>query len=211
MMFSSRVPFSHRPPLTLRSATWIILLLWLVYTILYTLHPSDAPAVFLEFVPGVLAVAALLAAGISRQECYLRIAPISRTGLKLLAVSFLFVPIILLTGHWRGWNGPSVLVYALASGISQELFFRAALLPLLLAKFKSKPFLAISIHSLFFALWHAPKAYMTAPLGGLIGVVAVTFINGLLWARQVERDRTVVWLMGYHSILLFINSFFTWE
>jgi len=209
-MSTSTTPKIRKPLLSLRSAMWNILLIWLAYTILYTLHPSDALAAFLEFVPGVLAVTTLVAAGLSLQECYLRTAPISRTGLMLLAASLLFMPFIWFTGRWTGWNRMAALVYAPASGISQELFFRAALLPVLLATFKTKPFLAILIHSLFFTLWHVPKAYMTAPLGGVIGVVVVTFVCGLLWGKQVQRDRTVVWLIGYHSILLIINSFFTW-
>lgn len=207
----STVSKKHEPLLPLRFARWIIFLIWLAYTILYTICPDDSLAILLEFIPGVLAVSVLAAAGFSRQDYYLRIAPISRTGLMLLAGYLLFMPFVLMTGRWTGWNWMEALIYAPASGISQELFFRAALLPVLLATFRSKPFLAILIHSLLFALWHVPKAYMTAPLGGLIGVVVVTFACGLLWGKQVQRDGTVVWLMGYHSILLVINSFFTWE
>jgi membrane protease YdiL (CAAX protease family) len=121
---------------------WIILLVWLAYTV----------AAFLEFVPGLLAVTTLVMAGLSLQECHLRIAPISRTGLMLLTVSFLFMPFIVFTGRWIGWNWMAVLIYAPASGISQELFFRAALLPALTATFKARPFLAVLIHSLLFAL-----------------------------------------------------------
>jgi len=46
--------------------------------------------------------------------------------------------------------------------------------------------------------------------GGVIGMAVVTFISGWLWEKQVQRDRTIVWLVGYHSMLLIINSFFTW-
>jgi membrane protease YdiL (CAAX protease family) len=201
---------ARKPLLSLHSAMWGVLLLWLVYTILYTLHPSDALAAFLEFVPGVLSIAVLLVAGFQRQECYLRFAKISRTGLALLVASFPFIPLILMTGHWTGWNWMAALLFAPMSGISQELFFRAALLPVLLVNFKMKPSLALLIHSLLFALWHIPRASLTAPLGGVIGVAVVTLISGWLWGKQVQRDRTVVWLMGYHSMLLIVNSFFTW-
>lgn len=201
----------RKPLLSLRSAMWSILLIWLAYTILYTLHPSDLLAAVLEFIPGVLSVTTLVAAGLSLQECYLQMAPASRTGLLLLAASVLFMPFVWFTGRWTGWNGLATLVYAPASGISQELFFRSALLPVFLATFKRKQSLAIIVHSLFFALWHVPRAYMTAPPGGVIGVVAVTFACGLLWGKHVQHDRTVVWLMGYHSLLLIVNSFFTWR
>jgi len=208
---TTKIPKTRKPLLSCHSAMWSILLLWVAYTIISTLHPSDVLAAVIEFFPGILSVIILVAAGFSIQECYLRVAPISKTGMKLLAVSLLFFPFILLTGYWTGWNQTAALIYAPASGISQELFFRAALLPVLLVIFKAKPSLAIFIHSLLFALWHVPTAYMTAPLGGLIGIVVVTFVCGLLWGKQVQLDRTVIWLMGCHSILLFIMSFFTWE
>jgi hypothetical protein len=201
---------ARKPLLSLRSAICGVLLLWLIYTILYTLHPSDALAAFLEFVPGVLAIAVLMAAGFQRQECYLRFGMISRTGLALLGASFLFMPFIWMTGRWTGWNWQAAILFAPASGIAQELFFRAALLAVLLVKFKAKPSLAFLIHSLLFTLWHIPRASLTAPLGGVIGVAVVTFINGWLWGKQVQRDRTIVWLVGFHSMLLVINSFITW-
>jgi len=209
-MYISTPPRIRKPLISLQSAMWGILAIWLAYTILYTLHPSDTLAAFLEFVPGGLAVITLVAAGFSLEDCYLQMTLISKTGLMLLGASLLFMPFIYLTGHWTGWNWMAALIYAPASGISQELFFRAALLPVLLTTFKAKPTLALLIHSLLFALWHFPKVYMTAPLGGVIGVVGVTFMCGLLWGKQVQHDRTVVWLMGYHSLLLITNSFFTW-
>ncbi len=209
-MTVSAAPEVRLPRLSLRLALVSILLVWLAYTILYTWHPGDAWAAILEFLPGLLGLIVLSAAGFSLEECYLRSAPITRTGLVLLAISMLFTPLIWLTGRWVGWNALAALVYAPASGISQELFFRASLLPVFIAIFKSKPWLGITIHALLFALWHAPTTYLTAPLGGLIAVVMVTFICGLLWGKQVQHDRTVLWLMGYHSLILFVNSFLTW-
>jgi hypothetical protein len=200
-----------RRPRLLRSALAVILLLWLAYTLLYTLHPGDTLAAVLEFVPGVLAVTALVTADLSLPECFLRMARPSRSGLMLLAASLLFMPFVWLSGRWTGWNGMAALVFAPASGISQELFFRAALLPVLLATFTAQPSLAVGLHALFFALWHVPKALMVAPLGGVIGAVVVTFVCGLLWGAQVQRDRTVLWLMGFHSLLLMGNSLFTWD
>jgi hypothetical protein len=209
-MSISTTPPIRKSLLSLRVAKWCILLLWLVYTLLYNLHPSDTLASVLEFVPGALAVGILVMSGFSLQKCYLRRAAISWPGLGLLAVSLLFMPFIWLTGRWTGWNWMDALLYAPASGISQELFFRAALLPILTASFKTKPFRAVVIQSVLFALWHVPKAYLTAPLGGTIGVIIVTFVCGILWGKQVQRDGTVIWLAGYHSLLLISNSFFTW-
>jgi len=207
----STAPPRRKPSLSLRLAVWIVLLIWLAYTALYTLRPSDVLAAVLEFLPGVLAVATLVAAGLSLQACHLRTAPISRTGLVLLAASSLVAPVMWLTGRWTGWNAAAALIYAPASGASQELFFRAALLPALLAAFEGRPFRATVVHALLFALWHVPTAYTSAPVGGLIAVTVVTFACGLLWGEQVRRDGTVFWLMGLHTLLLIGNSFFTWE
>jgi len=201
---------TRKPLLPLRLALWGVLFIWLIYTVLYTLHPSDTAAALLEFVPGILAVSVLLAAGFRRRDCFLRFALISQRGLAWLALSMLFMPVIWLTGRWTGWDWRAGLLYAPASGISQELFFRAALLPVLLRTFRTKPFLALTIHALLFSLWHIPKASLTAPLGGVIGVVLVTFICGILWGKQVQHDKTVVWIMVYHSLILIVNSLFTW-
>jgi len=200
----------RRPLLSLRSALSLILLIWLSDTLIYTLQTENTPAAFLQFLPGALAVAVLFAAGLSIQDCYLRPAPLSRTGLMLLGASLLLMPILWLTGRWIGWNWMDALIYAPASGISQELFFRAGLLPVLLATLPAKPTRAITLHALLFSAWHVPKVIMTAPIGGIISVAAVTFVAGFLWAKQVRHDKSVFWLMGFHSIILFINSFFTW-
>ncbi len=196
--------------LSLQPVLWGILLIWLAYTLLYTLNSDNTPGAFLEFLPGLLGVATLVAAGFSMDDCHLRLAPISKTGLLFLGASLLLMPMFWLTGSWSGWDWTAALVYAPASGISQELFFRAALLPICLAIFKTKPFLAVCLHALLFAAWHIPKASLTAPLGGVIAVVVVTFACGLLWGEQVRRDKTVVWLMGVHSLILMVNSLLTW-
>ncbi len=209
-MVASAPPKAHRQLLTAQSALLGVLVIWVAYTILYTLHPGDALSAILEFAPGVLAVGVLGAAGFSARDCFLQRGPLSRTGLLWLAATLIFMPLMWLTGQWTGWAGAAALIYAVASGISQELFFRAALLPVLLDVLKGRPWLAISLQARLFAAWHLPKAAMTAPLGGAIAVGMVTFVSGLLWAKQVQRDRTVFWMMGFHSILLIVNTFFTW-
>ncbi len=206
---------NHEKPqikkLALNAALGGVLLLWLLYTLLYSLNPDNRPTAFLEFIPGILALGLLRAAGFGWQDCFLHRARLSRAGLGLLAASFIFVPLMLATGRWTGGSWQGALVYAPAIGVSQELFFRAALLPILMAALKGRPNLALVLHALLFAAWHIPKPILAgAPAGGIIGIVAVTFICGLLWGRQVQRDGTVFWLMGYHSLVLIINSFFTW-
>ena len=70
---------------------------------------------------------------LSRRDCFLTLAPLSRKGFIVLAVVFVFsLSAILPFGRWTGWNWPKMLVYAPTGGVSQELFFRACLLPALL-------------------------------------------------------------------------------
>lgn len=201
----------QKPYLSPHATLVIILFLWVVYTVVYSLHPGDPLAVVLEIIPGILAVSTLVAAGFQREMTYLRIAPISRTGATLLAASIIFMPAVWLTGRWTGWNWVDGLISAPASAIAQELFFRSGLLPILIATIKKRPFYAILIQSMLFAVWHIPNAYMGgAPVVGVIAVVVVTFLCGLLWSSQVQRDGTVIWVMIYHTLLLMINSLFTW-
>lgn len=200
----------QKPLLSRRSALWVILFLWAAYTFIFTSHNDNNAIAFLEFIPGILAVAALLAAGLSLKDCYLRPAPLSWKGALWLGASLLILPVMWITGRWTGWHPLDALVYAPASGISQELFFRASLLPILLAVLPARPTLATLLHALVFAAWHLPKAFMTAPVPGAISVGVVTFICGVLWAKQVRQDRTVYWLMAFHSGILVINTFFTW-
>lgn len=200
-----------RKQLSLRTAAAIVVLLWLAYTVIYTLHPTDELAAALEFIPGILGLGTLALAGFSRDECFLRAAPISRTGLALLGVFFIFLTPILLTGEWSGWNWKSALVFAPASGISQELFFRATLMPTLLKVLGGRTLLAVTVHSVLFAAWHMPVAFTTAPIAGAVAVILVTFIGGMIWGWQVQRDRTVAWAMGQHVLYLIAMSLFVWE
>jgi membrane protease YdiL (CAAX protease family) len=210
MSFSTN-PRIQKPLLSPHAALVIILVLWVVYTVVYSLHPGDPLAAVLEIIPGILAVSTLVAAGFQREMYYLRIAPISRTGATLLAASIIFMPAVWLTGRWTGWNWVAGLIFAPASAIAQELFFRSALLSILVAIIKKKLFYAILVQSTLFALWHVPKAFMGgAPVIGVIAVVVVTFLCGLLWSIQVQRDGTIIWVMIYHSVLLMVNSLLTW-
>jgi len=112
--------------LSLPAAAGIILCLWLIYTLLFTFNPGEPLMSILGFIPGVLGIVTLRAAGLTAEECNLRLAPVSRAGLGALAAVTLLLAPILLTGRWVGADWISVLVHPLASGVSQELFFRAA-------------------------------------------------------------------------------------
>ena len=209
-MADRSAPPNVRRLLTSTAAVWAVFALWPAYTALYTLELGETLSAAFEFVPGLLGVSALLAAGFSPEACHLRRAPLTRRGLTLLGLSFLVGPIMWLTGRWTGWKPAQALIYAPATGISQELYFRAALLPALLTTLRKRSFLAVVLQALLFALWHVPTTYLTAPLGAVAAVATVTFGCGILWGEQVRHDGTVLWLMGYHTLLLVGNSFFTW-
>jgi membrane protease YdiL (CAAX protease family) len=188
----------------------VILLLFTGYTIIFTIHPGDAVSAVIELIPGIVGVAFLLFSGFTPEQVYLRLFPISKRGFLVLALFTLAMIPVMVTGKWVGWNWLPVLVYAPASGIGQELFFRAALLPVLMRIFGGKPLLAVFVHALLFSLWHIPLAFTTAPLPGAIAVTIVTFIGGMAWGWQVQKDRTIYWAMAQHTLYLMVMALFIW-
>jgi membrane protease YdiL (CAAX protease family) len=180
--------------------------LWLAYTILQTLFVmgtfSDTWSAIFGFLPGLLGLGVLLAAGLSRRECFLRVQPLSRRGLAALAAVFVFaLAAILPLSVWQGWSWRAALLYAPASGISQELFFRSVLLPALLLVLKGRRALALVLHSVLFGLWHIGPLFLGAPPWAVLAVMFVPFLSGLGWGWQVLRDRTVLWAMIQHSLI----------
>jgi len=188
----------------------IVLFLWLAYTVLQTLfvmgYASEGWLALLGFVPGVLGVGVLLLAGRSRADCYLQVRGLSWAGLIVLAAVFVFaLSAVLPFGVWQGWSWLAALVYAPASGISQELFFRSSLLPAFETIFKDRRRLALLSHSVLFGLWHIGPLFVGAPLWAVLAVMFVPFLSGLGWGWQVQRDRTVVWAMLQHSLIWVIG------
>jgi len=182
------------------------ILLWAGYTVLQTLFVmgrfSDMESALLGFIPGLLGVGVLLAAGLSRQQCYLVIKPLSWRGFAVLGAVFLFAEAAILpVSVWQGWSWQAALIYAPASGISQELFFRSVLLPALHQLLKRRPGLALVAPSVLFGLWHIGPLFLGAPLWAVMLVMLVPFLSGLGWGWQVTRDRTVVWAMLQHSLI----------
>jgi membrane protease YdiL (CAAX protease family) len=187
-----------------------VFVMWLVYTALQTLgvlgHIGQAWSAVLGFVPGILGVGALLLAGVSRQDCFLRVGRLSWQGLAVLVGVVVFALAAMLpVMEWRGWSWLQALVYAPAGGIAQELFFRSALLPASRSLLKNRPGLALILHSVLFGLWHIGPLFLGAPIWAVMAVVAVPFLSGLGWGWQVQRDRTVVWAMLQHSLIWVIG------
>jgi membrane protease YdiL (CAAX protease family) len=191
-------------------AVGFVLLLWSAYATLQTLSVvglvGEPSATLLAFVPGILGVAVLLAAGLSCQDCFLQIAPLSQAGFAVLAATLvLALAAVLPVGAWQGWNWTAALIYAPASGVSQELFFRASLLPAVQLALRQRGRLALLVHSLLFGLWHIGPAFVGAPIWAVLAVMLVPFICGIGWGWQVQRDRTVIWAMVQHSLIWMIG------
>jgi membrane protease YdiL (CAAX protease family) len=200
----SRMPV--KPPLALA----VVFLLWVGYTLLQTLGVvgvlGEAWSAVLAFLPGVLGVGVLLAAGWSRQECFLVAGRLSRAGFLVLAGVFVFaLSAILPVMEYRGWSWTAALVLAPASGIAQELFFRSSLLPAFRRMLPGRPGWALVGHALLFGLWHIGPLFVGAPFWAVLAIMGVPFLCGLGWGWQVQRDRTVAWAMVQHSLIWVIG------
>lgn len=190
----------------------VILLLWFGYT----LFPGSNPPpelrgtweAILGTLPGVLGVSLLLLTGFTLTDCYLRPALISKQGLAVLAgITLLLIP-ILLTGSWAGPNWLVLLVLAPLSGITQELFFRGTLLPVLLKSFGNRLWMALGIQAVLFTLWHLRTFLAVAEPLVSLPMVFVFLMGGVGWGWQAHHDRTVIWTMGQHALMLMVMSFF---
>ena len=210
-MPTSRVTTGKR--LSQPIAIGMVFLLWLSYTAIQTLtvtgHIPDAMSAVLSLVPGIFGILVLAAAGLAREQLFLRMAPLSWKGFLVLAGIFLFaLSAILPFGAWRGWNWMAALVYAPASGVAQELFFRSALLPAFLLILKERSSLALLLHALLFGLWHIGPLFVGAPIWAVLAVMLVPFVSGIGWGWQVMHDRTVYWAMVQHTLIWVIAGQF---
>jgi len=180
----------------------------IAYTALDVWQPPEPALSLLAFLPGVIAVAALTFAGLSRDEIRLRVRPLSRAGAIALALAtLLLLPILGSNSGFVGWQWLPALVWAPASGIAQELFFRGALLPAL-ERVTRSPRWALVAHGMVFLVFHL-RTYLALPSAGIALVVScVLFCAGYAWGWQVQRDRTLVWAMAQHSAFLMLMSLF---
>ena len=195
------------------AAVGIVLVLWAGYSALQTLFVvgvvRELWSAVLGLVPGFLGVLVLLRAGVSRQECFLAVRPLSWGGFGVLAAIFVLgLAAVLPVSRWTGWYWGALLL-APASGISQELFFRAALLPAMRMVFKNHQAAAQIIHALLFGLWHIGPLFLGAPLWGVAAVVAVAVVSGIGWGWQVTHDRTVLWAVVQHTLFWIVGLQFT--
>jgi membrane protease YdiL (CAAX protease family) len=205
---SSATPAPAARPLARKVAVVVVLALWLAYAALQTAltlgRVGEGLFAVLAFMPGILGVGALLRTGLSRQDCYLRLAPPSWRGLAvLLAVAVFALAAMLPFGLWQRWDWQAALLNAPASGVSQELPTMMMLLP-------RRPRLALLLHALLFGLWHIGPLFLGAPLGAVLAIMLVPFLCGLGWGWQVRRDATVLWAMVQHSLIWVIGLQFSY-
>lgn len=210
-MATIRSPQVSHHPFPFATALAITLIMGVGITALDALQPADPVLSILAFIPGAISIAVLSASGLSRADMYLRSAKASLPGLAVLAaVTLLLLPILGSNTGWTRWHWLPALVYAPASGIAQELYFRASLLPALERVLHEKKAVAILLHSIIFIGYHFRtfQSVPSFPIGILIATVL--FLAGCGWAWQVQRDRTIVWAMGQHSLFLILMSMFEW-
>jgi len=201
-----------------REATYLIVILYIGYTALQILSITiftgiiwSRIIVFLGWIlAGIIGIEILQVSGFKKEEFFLTYHPPSKKGgLALIATFLVLIPMII-TSHWRGWNLYYSLIEAPISGITQELFFRATLLPFCMEKFKGNNRRGILVHSILFSVWHI-GVFWTAPIIAGIFVCLVPFFAGLVWGWEAQRDKTIFWTILTHTFILIISSFFMWE
>ena len=184
-------------------AARIVLALWAPYVVLNTIYPGPALTYGLSLLIACSAIGALSWAGLSPRCCFLRWRRLSARGALLLVVLSLFLPLAYLAGLWQSFHALDALVYAPASAIAQEVYFRVALLSVLLRQPGGRR-RAVPLQALLFSAWHARAFRETSPpVAG--AVLAVVFLGGILWGWQVARDRTVVYAMVQHAVFLAVQ------
>jgi membrane protease YdiL (CAAX protease family) len=192
-------------------ALLITLIMGVAITVLDVLQPTEPILSILAFIPGIISIAALSASGLSRAELNLRFTRISLPGLLVLAaITVLMLLILGSSTGWTGWHWLPGLVYAPASGIAQEIYFRGSLLPALERASRGKKVVAILLQSVLFVGYHFRTFRSVPSLPIAILVAAVLFTAGCGWAWQVQRDRTVFWTIAQHSLFLMLMSMFEW-
>jgi membrane protease YdiL (CAAX protease family) len=195
----------QKRPAAATPAVWIVIALWAPYALVNTLFPGPLLTYGLGLLIALVALGLLWSAGVSPRACFLAVAPPSRQGLVLLTLLTTFIPAALLLGWGQPFNWLDDLVYAPASALGQELYFRSALLVALgMVWRRGDARLALAGQALAFALWHV-RAFRVAPLAPAIGVLVVTFVAGLLWGMEVRRDRTVLYAVLQHALFLAIQ------
>jgi membrane protease YdiL (CAAX protease family) len=129
----------------------------------------------------------------------------------LIATTVLLLPILGSSTGFIGWKWLPALVFAPASGIAQEIYFRGSLLPALEKALNGKKIIALLLHAVVFVGYHFRtfRSVPSVPIALLIALVL--FLAGCGWAWQVQKDRTIIWAVSQHGLFLMLMSMFVWE
>jgi hypothetical protein len=184
-------------------AAWIVVGLWLPYCALNTVFPGPQVTYALGLALAALGLGTLRLAGVALRASFVRLPPLSRQGARLLAPLLLVVPLALLTHHAQPLRWRDDLIYAPASALAQELYFRAILLTALTYLCSGRERAALLLQAGLFALWHV-RAFEVVPWELALGVLVATGTAGLLWGREAQRDRTMLYAAAVHILLLIV-------
>lgn len=125
-------------------AAGIVIALGAPYTVLNTLFPGPVPTYALGLAIAALGLGALWLAGMPPVACFVRVAPLSRGGAWVLIGLCLYIPAVMLAGLTQPRQWVDASVYAVASALGQELYFRGALLAVLGRLSPARPWLAVA-------------------------------------------------------------------
>jgi membrane protease YdiL (CAAX protease family) len=184
-------------------ASWLVIALWPPYVALNTIFPGPLMTYALGLALALLGLTMLWLAGVPLRAIYVRLAPLSPQGALLLLVLMLALPAAFIAGRLQPWNTLDNLVYAPASALAQELYFRAGLLVALTTVFRGRQFVALVAQGVLFGLWHI-RAFAVVPLASAIGVILATTIAGLIWGREAQRDGTMIYAAAQHTLFLIL-------
>jgi hypothetical protein len=180
-------------------AVRIVIALWVPYLLLNLFFPGPALTYALGLAIALLALSSLKLARIPAVGIYPHIP--SRESMVALAILALFIPFALLIGRGQPWDWLGNMVYAPASALGQEVYFRSALLT------ASGPYgsrRAILLQATLFALWHA-RAFRVVPAWEALFVLLGTFVAGVVWGWQVRRDSTTFYAFIQHLVFLIVQ------
>ena len=204
----SRIPLPQPLPDTEKGAELLkmvatrgVIALWLPYTALNTIFPGPVVTYGLGLALAILGLALLHFAGVSLRECFVRLAPLSRQGALLLLILLPVLTVAWFADRLQPWSPLDDLIYAPASALAQELYFRASLLVALTMVFRGRKHVALLLQAILFGLWHL-RAFATVPLAPATCIILATTVAGIVWGLQARRDGTMAYAAAEHALFL---------